>query len=149
MNDQAKDRADAGTARNFMMRAEEQPPFAHFMGMTITHLSPDRVTAELPVTERLTNRNGTLHGGALIALADNLGGTAAVANLPPNASTATLESKTNFFAAIGIGDTAYAECTPLHRGRTTTVWQTKITRGDGKLCAIVTQTQIVMTKSGN
>ncbi|MBM3530813.1 MAG: PaaI family thioesterase [Alphaproteobacteria bacterium] len=130
------------------MHANEQPPFAEFMGMTITHLSPDRVTAELPVTERLTNRNGTLHGGALIALADNLGGTAAVANLPPNASTATIESKTNFFAAIPVGDTAYAECTPLHRGRTTTVWQTKITRRDGKLAAIVTQTQIVMTQSG-
>jgi uncharacterized protein (TIGR00369 family) len=145
MNDRVK---GGGTPRNFMMRADEQPPFAEFMGMKITHVSLDRVTAEMPVSERLTNRNGTLHGGALIALADNLGGTAAVANLPPNASTATLESKTNFFAAIAVGDTAYAECTPLHRGRTTTVWQTKITRGDGKLCAIVTQTQIVMTKSG-
>jgi len=145
MNDNGQ---SGGGPRNFAMHANEQPPFAEFMGMTITHLSPDRVTAELPVTERLTNRNGTLHGGALIALADNLGGTAAVANLPPNASTATIESKTNFFAAIPVGDTAYAECTPLHRGRTTTVWQTKITRRDGKLAAIVTQTQIVMTQSG-
>lgn len=143
MNDNAN---DSGPARNFTMRAEEQPPFATLLGMKITHLSPDRVAAELPVTGPLTNRNNVLHGGALMALADNLGGTAAVANLPEHASTATIESKTNFFASISLGDTAYAECTPLHRGRTTTVWQTKITRSDGKLAAIVTQTQIVMTK---
>jgi 1,4-dihydroxy-2-naphthoyl-CoA hydrolase len=145
MNDAAK---IGGKARNFTMRADEQPPFAAFMGMTVTHLSPDRVTAELPVTAQLVNRNNVLHGGAVMALADNLGGTAAVANLPENSSTATIESKTNFFASIPIGDTAYAECTPLHRGRTTTVWQTRITRSDGKLAAIVTQTQIVMTKAG-
>ena len=128
------------------MRADEQPPFAGFMGMKVTHVSPERVTAEMVVTEQLSNRNGVLHGGAIMALADNLGGTAAIANLPDGASTATLESKTNFFVGIPIGDTAHAECTPLHRGRSTMVWQTKITRDDGKLAAIVTQTQIVMTK---
>ena len=128
------------------MRADEQPPFADFMGMTITHISSDCVTAEMKVTEQLSNRNGVLHGGAVMALADNLGGTATIANLPEGASTATIESKTNFFAGIPVGDMARAECTPLHRGRTTMVWQTKITRGDGRLAAIVTQTQIVMTK---
>jgi len=132
--------------RNFAMRADEQPPFADFMGMKITHLSPERVSAEMKVTEQLSNRNGVLHGGAIMALADNLGGTATIANLPAGASTATIESKTNFFAGIAVGDIAHAECTPLHRGRTTMVWQTKITRGDGKLAALVTQTQIVMTK---
>jgi uncharacterized protein (TIGR00369 family) len=139
---------DRTSTRNFTMDPDEQPPFARFMGMRITQISPDRVTAELPVTEQLVNRNNVLHGGAVMALADNLGGTAAVANLPPGASTATIESKTNFFASIAIGDVAYAECTPLHRGRTTTVWQTRITRGDGRLAAIVTQTQLVMTKPG-
>jgi uncharacterized protein (TIGR00369 family) len=129
-----------------MMRAEEQPPFADFMGMKITHISPERVTAQMTVTEQLSNRNGALHGGAIMAFADNLGGTATVANLPAGASTATIESKTNFFAAIPLGDTAYAECTPLHRGRSTMVWQTKITRGDGRLAAIVTQTQMVLTQ---
>jgi len=79
-----------------------------------------------------------------MALADNLGGTGTMANLKPGQRTTTIESKTNFFAAVPMGDTAYAECTPLHRGRTTMVWQTKITRGDGKLCAVVTQTQLVM-----
>ena len=126
------------------MRAEEQPPFAHFMGMKVTLVSPERVVAELTVRDELINRNGTLHGGAVMALADNLGGTATVANLPEGGSTATIESKTNFFLPIPVGDTAQAECTPLHRGRTTMVWQTRITRGDGRLAALVTQTQIVM-----
>ena len=116
------------------------------MGMKVTHVSPDRVTAEMLVTEQLSNRNGVLHGGALMALADNLGGTAAVANLRPGQITTTIESKTNFFAGIAVGDTAHAECTPLHRGRSTTVWQTRVTRGDGKLAALVTQTQLVMPK---
>jgi len=124
--------------------AETQPPFAQFMGMKITHVSPDKVLAELPVREELNNRNGTMHGGAVMALADNLGGTATMANLPPGGRTATIESKTNFFAAIPVGDTARAECTPLHRGRSTMVWQTRITRNDGRLCALVIQTQIVI-----
>ena len=126
--------------------AIKQPPFAEFLGMKITHLSPERVTAELVVREELNNRFNIMHGGAIMALADNLGGTATTANLKDGQTTTTIESKTNFFAAIPIGDIATAECTPLHRGRTTMVWQTKITRNDGKLAAIVTQTQIVMTK---
>ncbi len=96
--------------------------------------------------DEFNNRFGILHGGAIMALADNLGGTATTANLKPGQSTATIESKTNFFAAVPIGDVAYAECTPLHRGRTTMVWQTRITRGDGRLCAIVPQTQMVLEK---
>ena len=122
-----------------------QPPFAKLMGMKITHLSRDKIVAELFVRDDLENRMGVLHGGAIMAFADNLGGTATTANLPPGARTSTIESKTNFFAPIPIGDTAHAECTPLHRGRSTMVWQTRITRNDGKLCAIVTQTQIVLS----
>ena len=79
-----------------------------------------------------------------MALADTLGAVATMANLPEGATTTTIESKTNFFTAISVGDTARAECTPLHRGRTTMVWQTKITRGDGRVAAMVTQTQLVM-----
>jgi 1,4-dihydroxy-2-naphthoyl-CoA hydrolase len=129
--------------------AQLQPPFAEFLGIKITHVSPDKVTAEMPVREELNNRNGTMHGGAVMALADNLGGTATMANLPPGGRTATIESKTNFFAAIPIGDTARAECTPLHRGRSTMVWQTRIARNDGRLCALVTQTQIVILPEKN
>jgi len=120
-----------------------QPPFADFIGIRITHVSTDRVQAEMTARAELGNRSGVLHGGALMALADNIGGAATYANLPKGSHTTTIESKTNFFAAIPIGDIARAECTPLHCGRTTMVWQTKITRGDGKLAAIVTQTQLV------
>ena len=126
--------------------AKLQPPFADFLGMKVTHLSRERVVAELNVREELGNRFGILHGGAIMALADNLGGTATIANLPDGATTTTIESKTNFFAGIPVGDTARAECTPLHRGRSTMVWQTRVTRGDGKLAAIVTQTQLVLTE---
>jgi 1,4-dihydroxy-2-naphthoyl-CoA hydrolase len=125
-----------------------QPPFAELMGMKITQVSRDKFVAELFVRDELENRMGVLHGGAIMAFADNLGGTATTANLPPGARTATIESKTNFFAPIPIGDTAHAECAPLHRGKSTQVWQTRITRNDGKLCAIVTQTQIVIPAGG-
>jgi 1,4-dihydroxy-2-naphthoyl-CoA hydrolase len=124
--------------------AETQPPFADFVGMKVTHVSADKVEAELVVRDELSNRFGALHGGAVMALADNLGGTATFANLPPGGRTATIESKTNFFAPVPVGDIARAECTPLHRGRSTMVWQTRITRNDGKLCAMITQTQIVI-----
>ncbi len=124
--------------------ALQQPPFAHWLGMKITHVSRKRVTAELAMREDFNNRFNIMHGGALMALADNLGGTATMANLQPGQRTTTIESKTNFFAAVPMGDTAYAECTPLHRGRSTMVWQTRITRADGRLCAVVTQTQMVL-----
>jgi len=131
---------------NFVINPEAQiqPPFAALIGMKVTQVSPDKVTAELPVREELNNRFGALHGGAVMALADNLGGTATIANLPKGGRTATIESKTNFFASVPVGDVARAECTPLHRGRSTMVWQTRITRGDGRLCALVIQTQIVL-----
>jgi 1,4-dihydroxy-2-naphthoyl-CoA hydrolase len=121
-----------------------QAPFAEFLGIKLTHISPERVEAELTVRQELATVPDILHGGAIMALADNLGGVATVVNLPKGARTATIESKTNFFVAIPVGETARAECTALHRGRTTMVWQTKITRNDGRLCALVTQTQIVI-----
>jgi uncharacterized protein (TIGR00369 family) len=124
--------------------AELQPLFADLIGMKVTHVSADKVVAELVVRGELENRFGVLQGGAVMALADILGGTATIANLPEGMRTATIESKTNFFAGIPVGDTARAECIPLHRGRTTMVWQTRITRNDGRLCAIVIQTQIVI-----
>lgn len=124
--------------------AEAQPPFARHLGLRLVSATPDRVVAEIEVDARLTNRNGTLHGGAVMALADNLGGTATVLNLADDERTVTVESKTNFIRTVAAGDVARAETEPLHKGRTTMVWQTRITRGDGKLAAIVTQTQIVL-----
>lgn len=126
--------------------ANIQPAFAQFLGIKMTHISLERVTAELFVKDELNNRFGIMHGGAIMALADNVGGTATTANLKDGQTTTTIESKTNFFAAIPIGDTAKAECIPLHRGRTTMVWQTRITRNDGRLCAMVTQTQMVLER---
>jgi 1,4-dihydroxy-2-naphthoyl-CoA hydrolase len=135
----------AGEAR-LQAIAEMQPPFSRLMGTKIVEATPDRVVAELLVGEELTNRNGGLHGGAVMAIADNLGGTATFLNMPEGAGTTTIESKTNFFAAVPLGDIVRAECTPLHRGRSTMVWQTRIIRGDGRLAAIVTQTQLIMRK---
>jgi uncharacterized protein (TIGR00369 family) len=127
----------------------KQPPFAKLVGITVTEVSPERIVAELTVRDDLSNGHGILHGGAIMTLADNLGGQATMTNLKPGFMTTTIESKTNFFAAIAVGDTARAECTPLHRGRTTMVWQTRITRGDGRLAAVVTQTQLVIEPKGN
>ncbi|MGE0719324.1 MAG: PaaI family thioesterase [Alphaproteobacteria bacterium] len=122
----------------------EPLPFATLLGLKLVEVGPERVVAELPVRAELCTRPAVLHGGAIMALADTLGAVATVANLPEGAGTTTIESKTNFIAAVPMGDVARAECTPVHRGRTTMVWQTRITRGDGKLAAVVTQTQLVL-----
>jgi uncharacterized protein (TIGR00369 family) len=126
--------------------AKKQPPFAEFLGIKITSISPERVTSELAVREEFNNRYGIMHGGVIMALADNAAGTATTANLKEGQSTTTIESKTNFIAPIPIGDVARAEAVALHRGRTTMVWQTRITRDDGRLCALVTQTQMVLER---
>ena len=121
-----------------------QPTFSKFLGITLIEITPERVKAELAVREDFKNRGGVMHGGALMAFADSLGGTTANANLREGQRTTTIESKTNFFAGIPIGDVAHAECVPLHVGRSTIVLQTRITRNDGKLAAVVTQTQMVL-----
>jgi 1,4-dihydroxy-2-naphthoyl-CoA hydrolase len=120
----AKD--DPADDRRIQAIAAAQPPFAKLMGVKVIEASRDKVVAEILVREELTNRNGGLHGGAVMGIADNMGGTATFLNMPPGAGTTTIESKTNFFAAVPAGDTIRAECTPLHRGRTTMVWQTRI-----------------------
>ena len=125
------------------MAVPDLPSFTRFLGVNILHRTAERTEAELTVREELCNRRGVLHGGAVMALGDTLGGLTASVSLPNNGRTATIESKTNFFAAVPKGDTARAVCMPLHRGRTTIVLETRITRGDGKLAAIVTQTQLI------
>ena len=127
---------------------ETKLPFAELLGIEFVSASPERIVAEMTVREDLCTIPAVLHGGAVMAFADTLGAIATIANLPEGAGTTTIESKTNFFAAIPAGDVAKAECTPLHRGRTTMVWQTRITRGDGRLAAVVTQTQLVLPKRG-
>jgi 1,4-dihydroxy-2-naphthoyl-CoA hydrolase len=142
----AKD--DSPDDRRIQTIAADQPRFAKLMGIKLIEVSRDRVVAEIVVREELTNRNGGLHGGAVMGIADNMGGTATFVNMPAGAGTTTIESKTNFFAAVPAGDTIRAECTPLHRGRTTMVWQTRIIRSDGRLAAIVIQTQLITTPRG-
>lgn len=124
--------------------AEAQPAFARFLGIELVSYSRERVVAELVVRAEHANRNGLLHGGAVMAFADNLGGTAASLNLPPGARTTTLESKTNFLRAIAVGERVRAECLPIHRGRSTSVWQTTVTDEEGRTAAVVTQTQMVL-----
>lgn len=126
--------------------AENDSPMAQGLGFRTLSATRDRVVVECEVRSEHANRNGVMHGGMIMALADNTGGTATFLNLPEGASTTTIESKTNFFAAIKVGEIARAETTPLHRGRSTQVWQTRIIRADGKLAALVTQTQMVLTK---
>lgn len=128
----------------FTAALETQPAFADLLKITVISASADEVIAEMPVTAALLNRNGVLHGGAIMGFADNVGGTAAVINLPQGMATTTIESKTNFLRPIRLGDTAHATAIALHKGRKTGIWQTTIRRGDGKVAAIVTQTQMIM-----
>jgi 1,4-dihydroxy-2-naphthoyl-CoA hydrolase len=119
-------------------------PFADFIGVRFTGASRDRVTGELDVRENLCTQPAVLHGGAVMAFADTLGAAATVLNLPDGAWTTTIESKTNFLSAAPAGGKVTGEATPVHRGRQTMVWQTRITREDGRLVALVVQTQLVL-----
>jgi uncharacterized protein (TIGR00369 family) len=113
------------------------------LGIRFVEAGPERVVAELTYREELTTIGGRLHGGTLMALADTVGAAATVLNLPPGASTTTLESKTNFMAA-GRAGVVRAESTPLHRGKRTMVWQTRVTDASGRLLSVTTQTQMVL-----
>ena len=117
--------------------------FPDLLGVRFLEATPELVRAELTVRDDLCTVPGVMHGGAIMGFADTLGGVATALNLKGGAGTTTIESKTNFFAPAAPGDTILAECTPLHRGRRTMVWQTRVTLGD-KLLALITQTQIVL-----
>ena len=119
--------------------------FAGVLGVRFVEAAAERVVAELTVREELCTTPGIMHGGAIMAFADTLGGSATSLNLPPGAGTTTIESKTNFFAPARTGEAIRGECVALHRGRRTMVWQTRVSSADGKLLAMVTQTQIVLT----
>ena len=113
------------------------------LGLRIVEVTPDRVVAELTIRDDLRTIGGALHGGTLMALADTVGAVGTVVNLPPGATTSTLESKTNFFAA-GRNGLVRAEATPLHRGKRTQVWQTRVTDESGRLLSLTIQTQMVL-----
>jgi uncharacterized protein (TIGR00369 family) len=113
------------------------------LGMRFVEAASDRVVAELTIRDDLRTVGGALHGGTLMALADTVGAAATVLNLPPGAATTTLESKTNFFAA-GRSGVVRAESVPLHRGKRTMVWQTRVTDDTGRLLSQTIQTQMVL-----
>ena len=124
--------------------ANEQPEFSKLLGIQLIEATPERVVMDLPVTEALSNRNGVMHGGAILGLTDNIGGTASSLNLKPGENTVTMESKVNFLRPIRIGDVARASATAVHVGGTTQIWDIEVRRGDGKLAARVTQTQMTI-----
>jgi len=114
------------------------------LGVTFIEATPERVVATLRVRDDLCTVGGVLHGGAIMAFADTLGACATALNLRDGAGTTTLESKTNFLAPAAAGTTVRGECTAIHRGRRTMVWQTRVTDADDRLVALVTQTQMVL-----
>jgi 1,4-dihydroxy-2-naphthoyl-CoA hydrolase len=120
------------------------PLFPGLMGVRLVEVAPEQVVAELTVRPELCTAGGILHGGAVMAFADTLGAVGTVVNLPSGARTTTIESKTNFIGAAGQGTTVTGTCTPFHRGRTTMVWQTTIRSAEGRLVAVVSQTQMVL-----
>jgi 1,4-dihydroxy-2-naphthoyl-CoA hydrolase len=120
-------------------------PFPRLMGVEILEAAKDRVRGRLMVRAELCTSGHILHGGAIMAFADTLGATGAFLNLPDGAGTTTIESKTNFIGAVKEGTAVEAEAVPIHIGRRSSVWQTRIVRNDGKLVAIVTQTQMVLS----
>ena len=114
------------------------------LGIQLLEVTPDRVLAQLTVRPDLCTTGKILHGGSIMAFADTLGAIGTVVNMPQGHGTATIESKTNFIGGAAEGSVVTGESTPVHKGKTTQVWQTRITNAEGKLVALVTQTQIVM-----
>jgi uncharacterized protein (TIGR00369 family) len=123
---------------------QELPPLQRWLGLSITVATTDRIVAELSVREELCTSGSIMHGGAIMAFADTVGALGTIANLREGQGTTTIESKTNFFAGSPIGTRLIAEAIPLHRGRRTQVWETRITNAEGRLVAKVTQTQMVL-----
>jgi uncharacterized protein (TIGR00369 family) len=119
-------------------------PFAETMGVKVVEASKTRVVGQLTVREELTTGGHILHGGAYMAFADSLGAIAGFLNLAPGTRTTTLESKTNFLGSARVGETITGEATPLHVGRRSSVWQTRVINADGRLLALVIQTQMTL-----
>jgi 1,4-dihydroxy-2-naphthoyl-CoA hydrolase len=120
------------------------PLFPGLMGVRLLELAPERVLAEMEVRAELCTAGGILHGGACMAFADTLGAVGTVLNLPQGKRTTTTDSSTKFIAGARVGTKVTGESVALHRGRSTMVWQTLVRNSDGKLCAVVTQTQLVL-----
>jgi 1,4-dihydroxy-2-naphthoyl-CoA hydrolase len=120
------------------------PLLPGLMGVRLTELAPDRVVGEMQVRPDLCTAGNILHGGAYMAFADTLGAVGTIVNLAPGKRTTTTDSSTKFIAGARVNTTVVGESIALHRGRTTMVWQTTVRNAEGKLCAVVTQTQLVL-----
>jgi uncharacterized protein (TIGR00369 family) len=118
--------------------------FPGLMGVKLVEMTPERVVAHLAVRPDLCTAGGIMHGGASMAFADTLGAIGTVVNMERGKRTTTTDSSTKFIGAAKVGTTVVGESIPLHRGRTTQVWQTSIRTMEGKLCAVVTQTQLIL-----
>ena len=123
---------------------ETRLPFAELLGIEVISASPDKIVAEMQVREDLCTSPAVLHGGAIMAFADTLGALGTIVNLPQGSGTTTIESKTNFVAPAAVGTRIVGEATPIHRGRRTMIWQTRVSGQGGRLVALVTQTQLVL-----
>ena len=121
-----------------------QPLFPGLIGVQLTELTPERVVATMLVRPELCTAGGILHGGAHMAFADTLGAIGTVLNLAEGKRTTTTDSSTKFIGGAKVNTTVTGESVALHRGRTTMVWQTTIRNAEGKLCSVVTQTQLVL-----
>jgi 1,4-dihydroxy-2-naphthoyl-CoA hydrolase len=123
---------------------QEMLPFAALLGIEFVSAAADRIVARMTVRQDLCTRPAVLHGGALMAFADTLGAVGTIVNLPDGAATTTIESKTNFIAPAPVGTQIVGEATPVHRGRRTMIWQTRVSTAEGRLVALVTQTQLIL-----
>ena len=132
---------------DLLARLKAQPlPFAALLGIDLRSAEPEKIVGEMTVRPEFCTRPAVLHGGAIMAFADTLGAAATILNLPDGAGTTTIESKTNFLAPAPVGSKVLGETTPIHRGRRTMVWQTRITNEAGRPLALVTQTQLVLER---
>jgi uncharacterized protein (TIGR00369 family) len=123
---------------------ERIPPFSDLIGIKFLEATTEKLVAEMLIRPDLCTTRQTVHGGAIMAFADTLGACATVINLQQGFVTTTLESKTNFFAPALVDSKLTGISEPLHRGKRTQVWQTRILSEAGKVVAVVTQTQIVL-----
>lgn len=121
-----------------------EPLFPGLMGVKLLEVAKERVSAEMEVRPDLCTAGGILHGGAYMAFADTLGAVGTVVNLPKGHRTTTTDSSTKFIAGAKVGSKVRGEAVALHRGRKTMVWHTSVFNAEGKLCAVVTQTQLIL-----
>jgi 1,4-dihydroxy-2-naphthoyl-CoA hydrolase len=138
------DGASADAAGGSLAELVAMMPFTAGLGVVLDAAQPDEVRGRLAWAPELCTTGGLLHGGALMALADSLGGICAYLNLPPGAHTATTSSATVFTRAVRDGEVT-AVARPLHVGRTVIVVQTEVRDRAGRRVAQVTQTQAVLS----